>query len=168
MKKDQFLISLLVNNQYGVLARVAGLFSKRGFNIDTLSVGETEDPHVSRITIVSTGDEYVKDQITKQLEKLVDLRVLRLMDRDTTVVREMMLVKMPSSVRAEVMEAVNVFRAKVVDMSPSTITAEITGEPQKLDAFLEFMRPLGIVELSRTGATALGRDTNILKESQTN
>lgn len=160
MRSDQFVVSVLVANHFGVLTRISGLFSKRGFNIDSLTVGETENPEISRMTIVSTGDDYIKEQIVKQLEKLVDVKTVQLMDRDHTVVRELLMVKLgvEQGKRSEILEAVQIFRAKVVDLSQQTITVEITGDRPKLDAFVEYFRPFGIVEICRTGVTAMGRN----------
>lgn len=164
MRSDQFVVSVLVANHFGVLTRISGLFSKRGFNIDSLTVGETENPEISRMTIVSTGDEYTKEQIVKQLEKLVDVKTVQLMDTDHTVVRELLMVKVgvEQGKRAEILEAVQIFRAKVVDLSPETLTVEITGDRPKLDAFVEYLRPFGIVETCRTGVTAMGRNNYCL------
>jgi len=167
MKHGQFVLSILVANHFGVLTRVSGLFARRGFNIDSLSVGETENPDFSRMTIVATGDEYTKDQIVKQLEKLHDVKYIELMDTRNTVIRELMIVKIKAEQgkRGELIEAVNVFRGKVVDFSPHSISVEITGEQSKLDAFVEYVKPYGIMELCRTGTTALGRGTScIIKE----
>lgn len=160
MNSQSFVVSLLVSNHYGVLTRISGLFSKRGFNIDNLTVSPTQDPEISRMTILSSGDGYVKNQIVRQLEKLVDVRTVELMQEDKTVVRELMLVKVGVGVsnRSEVLQAVDVFRARVVDMSPSSLSMEVTGEPSKLDAFLQYLLPFGIMEMCRTGVTALGRD----------
>ncbi len=164
MRSDQFVVSVLVANHFGVLTRISGLFSKRGFNIDSLTVGETENPEISRMTIVSTGDDYIKEQIVKQLEKLVDVKTVQIMDRDHTVVRELLMVKLgvEQGKRAEILEAVQIFRAKVVDLSQQTITVEITGDRSKLDAFVEYLRPFGIVEICRTGVTAMGRNNYCL------
>ncbi len=159
MNQDQFIVSILVNNHFGVLTRIAGLFSKRGFNIDSLTVGVTEDPEISRMTIVSTGDEYVKNQIVRQLEKLVDVKVVQLMDPNNTVPRELLIIKLaiaPDN-RHEVMEAVQIFRAKVIDLAQQYVTVEITGDRKKLDAFVEYLRPYNIIEICRTGVTAVGR-----------
>ena len=164
MRENQFIVTLLVRNQYGALTRVAGLFAGRGFNIDSLTVGETDDPDMSRMTIVSTGDEHVKNQVVLQLGKLVDVRRVELMDPRRTVARELLLVKIgvPAGHRAVVMEGVQVFRAKVVDLSPESLSIEITGEIEKIDAFLDYVRPYGIVEMCRTGATAIGRGEYVL------
>lgn len=164
MKNGQFVLSVLVANHFGVLTRISGLFSRRGFNIDSLSVGETENSDFSRMTIVATGDEYTKDQIVKQLDKLHEVKYIEIMDSRNTVIRELMIVKIKAEQgrRGELIEAVNVFRGKVVDFSPQSLSVEITGEQTKLDAFVEYVRPYGIMELCRTGATALGRGTSCI------
>ncbi len=168
MNNDQFIVSILVANHFGVLTRVAGLFSKRGFNIDSLTVGVTEDPEVSRMTIVSTGDEYVKEQIVKQLEKLVDVKTVQLMDAQSTVSRELIIIKLhiAPGKRHEVTEAVQIFRAKVIDLSQEIITVELTGNRAKLDAFVEYLRPYNIMEICRTGVTAIGRNNYCLAEGK--
>ena len=164
MQSNQFIVSVLVANHFGVLTRISGLFSKRGFNIDSLTVGETENPEISRMTIMSSGDEYTKEQIVKQLEKLVDVKTVQLMDAANTVVRELLMIKLgvEQGKRAEIIEAVQIFRAKVVDLSQQTISVEITGDRPKLDAFVEYLRPFGILEISRTGVTAMGRNNYCL------
>lgn len=165
MQSHQFIVSLLVNNHSGVLTRVSSLFSRRAFNIDSLTVGETEDPSLSRMTIVSWGDDYMKDQIVKQLQKLQDVKKVQLMQSDKIVVRELMIVKvkLDRSLLPEVMEAVNAYRANVVDLSPDSIGIEITGETVKLNAFLDYMRQYSIIEMTRTGPTAIGRSTYCLE-----
>ncbi len=158
MEREQFIVSLLVANHFGVLTRVSALFARRAFNIDSLTVGETEDPAVSRMTIVSRGDENVKNQIVRQLEKLVDVKKVQVLDADRIVVRELLLVKLRlrKSQLSEIMEAVGAYRASVVNLSPNSILIEITGEPNKLNAFLEYVKSYGIIELCRTGPTAMG------------
>ncbi|HAN43820.1 MAG TPA: acetolactate synthase small subunit, partial [Ruminococcaceae bacterium] len=153
MQSEKFILSMLVNNESGVLTRVSGLFARRGFNIDSLSVGETENSNISRITITATGDDYTKDQIIKQLEKLHDVKTIELMDKARTVLRELLLIKVKAAKgeRNEIMQGTAVFRAKVIDLSPESLTVEITGEHSKLDAFIEFLKPYGIIELCRTG-----------------
>lgn len=170
MKDGKFIISILVANHYGVLTRITGLFSRRGFNIDSLTVGETENPEFSRITITAEGDNYTEDQIIKQLGKLHDVKYIDRMDENNTVIRELMLVKVKASpgTRGEIVEAVNVFRGKVVDYTPGYVGIEITGEQPKLDAFIEFIKPYGILELCRTGATALARGGNCLINDRNN
>jgi acetolactate synthase-1/3 small subunit len=165
MQSQQFIVSLLVNNHSGVLTRVSSLFARRAFNIDSLTVGETEDPTLSRMTIVSWGDDYMKDQITKQLQKLQDVRKVQLMQSDKVVVRELMIVKvrLDKGMLPELMEAVNAYRANVVDLSPDSMSIEITGETVKLNAFLDYMRQYTIIEMARTGPTAIGRSTYCLE-----
>ncbi|NMA25015.1 MAG: acetolactate synthase small subunit [Clostridiales bacterium] len=164
MQNHQFIVSLLVSNQSGVLMRVSSLFSRRAFNIDSLTVGETENPSLSRMTIVSWGDDYMKEQIVKQLQKLHDVKKVQLMQSDKIVVRELMIVKVKLDKGAlpELMEAVNAYRASVVDLSPDSMSIEITGETVKLNAFLDYMRQYSIIEMARTGPTAVGRSTYCL------
>ncbi|MEL7608478.1 MAG: acetolactate synthase small subunit [Bacillota bacterium] len=166
MEMDQFIVSLLVANHFGVLTRISALFARRGFNIDSLTVGVTEDPEVSRMTIVTRGDEYIKDQIVKQLQKLVDVKIVQLMDLNKTVIRELLVVKInvhPGKL-SEISEAVKTYRASVVDLSPDSMIIEITGEPPKLSAFLNYIKGYGIIEMARTGPTAMGRSTYCLAE----
>lgn len=167
MNTEKFIMSMLVKNEAGVLTRVSGLFGRRGFNIDTLSVGETLDSRISRITISATGDEYVKEQIRLQLEKLHDVLIVENMNLAHTVTRELMMIKVnvAQGARSEILEAIAIFRAKVVDLTPISLTVEITGERAKCDAFLEYLRPFGIAELCRTGITAISRGSEtLLKE----
>lgn len=170
MQSQQFIVSLLVNNHSGVLMRVSSLFSRRAFNIDSLTVGTTNDPDISRMTIVSWGDDRMKDQITKQLRKLHDVHKVQLMDSNKIVVRELMLVKvcLEKGMLPELMEAVNTYRANVVDLSTSSMSIEITGETPKLNAFLNFISQYSIVEMARTGPTAIGRSTYCLKDDEDN
>jgi len=163
-----FVISLLVSNHPGVLTRVSSLFSRRAFNIDSLTVGETEDPAVSRMTVVSWGDDYMKEQIVKQLQKLVDVKKVQLMDLDRTVIRELMIVKVRirKGELSEVMEAVNTFRASIVDLSPESVCIEVTGETAKLNAFLDYVRQYEIIEMCRTGPTAMGRGSYCLESDR--
>ena len=164
MENARLILSLLVANESGVLTRISGLFARRGFNIDSLSVGETQDSHISRITIQAMGDEYVREQIVHQLEKLHDVKTVELMDTAQTVLRELLLVKVKADplTRGQVLDAVTVFRAKVIDLTPATMTMELTGEKSKLDAFITYMEPLGIIEVCRTGVTAIGRGGYVL------
>ena len=152
-------ISVLVENKFGVLSRVAGLFSARGYNIESLSVGETLDPTVSRMTIVVHGDEFVIEQVTKQLHKLIDvIKVNDLTDEDH-VERELMLIRVNAEPqhRAEILRTADIFRAKVVDVTPLSFTLEATGDAEKLEALMELLRPMGIQELVRTGKVAITR-----------
>lgn len=164
MEEKTFILGALVSNQFGVLTRVAGLFARRGFNIDSLTVGETEIRGLSRMTIVAKGDDYIKGQIVKQLMKLHDVREVGVLSDEPNVARELMLIKIgvEQEKHAEVMEAVKVYRAKIVDLCAQAITVEITGESGKLDAFIEYLRPYGITELCRTGITAIGRGSRAL------
>lgn len=168
MEKQQFVVSLLVANHFGVLTRVSALFARRGFNIDSLTVGVTEDPDYSRMTIVAQGDDYIKDQLVKQLQKLEDVRLVQLMNSDQTVQRELMIikVKLAPGKLSELVEAANTYRANVIDLSPDSLLIEITGEPAKLSAFLEYFKAYGIVEMSRTGPTAMGRSNYCLVDGE--
>lgn len=168
MNDNRLILSLLVSNESGVLTRISGLFARRGFNIDSLSVGETQDSRVSRITIQAAGDAYVREQVVHQLEKLHDVKVVELMDPAQTVLRELLLVKVKAEpeTRGQVLDAVTVFRAKVIDLTPQTMTMELTGEKSKLDAFITYLEPLGIIEVCRTGVTAIGRGGYVLNAKE--
>lgn len=155
----QHTISVLVVNRFGVLSRISGLFSGRGFNIESLNVAETNDPTISRMTIVTRGDDKKIEQITKQLNKLVDIIKVVDLTEENFVDRELILVKMNAEprVREEILRIVGIFRAKVVDVSPNTYTIEITGDEGKIKGFLELLRPLGIKEVVRSGRIAISR-----------
>ena len=152
-------IAVLVENKFGVLSRVAGLFSARGYNIESLSVGETLDSTVSRMTLVVRGDVFVIEQVMKQLHKLIDVIKVTDLSEEDHVEREMMLIRANAepAARAEILRIVDIFRAKVVDVTPTTYTIETTGEESKLDAMLDLLRPFGIQELVRTGKVAIAR-----------
>ena len=160
---NRFVIAAYVENKYGVLTRVSGLFMRKGFNIDSLTVGETDDPAYSRITITHRGDDYAKEQMINQLKKLYNVKNVVLLEHDKTVERELMLVKVKNSPenRSEVMAAAQVYRAKIIDYNPKTLCVEVTGEPSKIDAFIEVVKPLGIIEMCRTGVVALERNRSI-------
>jgi len=153
-------IAVEVENRFGVLARIASLFSARGFNIDSLAVGETEDSTISRMTLVVPGDDQVIEQVIKQLRKLID--VIRVVDltKEDRVERELVLVKVKArgADRAEIMRIVDIFRAKVVDIHPETFTIEVTGAEEKIEGILALLRPFGIKKLVRTGKIALPRE----------
>ncbi|MGI8727795.1 MAG: acetolactate synthase small subunit [Solirubrobacterales bacterium] len=153
------LLSLLVENRPGVLARIALLFSRRGFNIDTLAVGPTDDPDISRITLTVDGAVHPIDQVTKQLHKLVNVIKIRDMEPEATVSREMALFKVNVAAenRAEIMEFAQIFRAHVVDVSRRTMTIEVSGTDDKIDAFERMVRPHGLIEMARTGEIAIAR-----------
>jgi acetolactate synthase-1/3 small subunit len=152
-------ISVLVENKFGVLTRIAGLFSGRGYNIDTLNVAPTQDPDTSRMTIVTRGDDATLEQIVKQLNKLVD--VLKVIDfrEGEYVDRELVLAKVSvdAKSRAEVMQITDIFRAKIVDVQPKTVTIEITGSEDKVGKFIDLMKTFGILDLTRTGKVAMPR-----------
>ncbi len=152
-------ISVLVENEFGVLSRVSGLFSGRGFNIESLSVAETMDPSVSRMTIVTSGNDQIIEQILKQLNKLIS--VIKVIDLTgvETVDRELVLVKVNADpeTKAEVLRLVDIFRAKIVDVAPRCYTVEMTGDEAKVKAFLQLLRPVGIKEIVRTGLVSIAR-----------
>jgi len=153
-------LAVLVENNPGVLARVAGLFSRRGYNIDSLAVGRAHNPAVSRMTIVVEGDESVLEQVTKQLHKLVDVIKISDITKDEYVDRELVMIKVNAegaSVRAEIMQLVDIFRARIVDVGQKTLTIEVTGNEGKINAFENALRPFGIKELVRTGKIAMLR-----------
>jgi acetolactate synthase-1/3 small subunit len=152
-------ISVLVENKFGALTRIAGLFSGRGYNIDTLNVGPTEDPTISRATIVTRGDDATLEQIVKQLNKLADVIKVHDFREGEFVDRELVLVKVEvdSKSRAEVMQITDIFRAKIVDVQPKSLTIEISGNESKVEKFLGLMKTFGVMELTRTGKVALPR-----------
>ena len=153
------ILSVLVENKPGVLTRISGLFARRGFNIDTLSVGPTDDEHLSRITITLDGANHPIDQVTKQLHKLINVLKIRDLEPSETVARELCLFKIAAdgSSRAEVMQIVEIFRGKVVDVSKRAIVIEITGTTDKIEAFERMVRPFGLIEMMRTGEIAISR-----------
>ena len=152
-------ISVLVENKFGVLTRIAGLFSGRGYNIDTLNVAPTDDPATSRMTIVTRGDDATLEQIVKQLEKLANILEVDDFREGEYIDRELVLVKVSvdSKSRAEVMQITDIFRAKIVDVQPKTLTIEITGDESKVEKFLTLMNTFGVQEIARTGKVALPR-----------
>ena len=164
MTQQRLLIAAYVENKYGVLTRITGLFMRRGFNIDSLSVGETEDPAYSRITISLRGDVYVREQLISQLAKLHNVKKVKLLEGASTVQRDLMLVKVKNrqETRSDVMAAADVYRARIIGYTTDTLCMEVTGEPSKLEAFLEIMQPIGVVEMSRAGVVALERNNSIL------
>ena len=152
-------ISVVVQNRFGVLTRIAGLFSGRGFNIDTLNVGPTQNDKISRMTLVVVGNDQVLEQVVKQLNKLVDVLEVHDFKDGDVIDRELILlrVKATSSTRPEVMQICDIFRAKIVDVQSSSLSIEVTGDESKIDKLLQLMKPFGILELSRTGRIALPR-----------
>ena len=159
----RFIIAVYVDNQSGVLTRVSAMFTRRGFNIDTLTVGETERKEYSRITISMHGDDNVKEQLVNQLKKLYVVKKVDVLEVEP-IKRELMLIKVKNDkdTRSDVLAAVEVFRAKVIDYTFGELCIEVTGEPTKIDAFVNIMKPYGILEMCRTGITALERGSNTL------
>jgi acetolactate synthase-1/3 small subunit len=151
------VLSITTENKPGVLARIAGLFSRRGFNIDTLAVGPTEDPDIARFTLTVDGAIHPIDQVTKQLHKLVNVIKIRDMEPDGTVAREMALfrVNAPVESRAEIMQFAEIYDAKIVDVSRRSLTVEVTGDQAKIDSFERMVRPHGLIEMARTGEVAI-------------
>lgn len=158
----QRVLSLLVDNTAGVLSRVAGLFSRRGYNIDSLTVGVTADPRYSRITVVCSGDELILQQITNQLAKLVDVRDIKVLEQGNSVNRELVLIKVlaDDDNRRNVISLVDIFRAKVIDVAKESLIIELTGTIDKISAFIEMLDGYEIAELARTGITGLSRGIN--------
>ena len=163
--EKKYILSVLVENHAGVLSRVVGLFTRRGYNINSLSVGTTQDETISRITIEVTGDEQIIEQISKQVSKMMEVLKIKVLRDDEAVVRELALIKVRSTpkTRGEIMEIVSIFRSKIVDVSPNTLTIEMSGGVNKIDALLAMVEAYGIEEISRTGITAIERGTTMLK-----
>lgn len=157
-------ISVLVENHSGVLSRITGLFSRRGFNIESLAVGPTQDPEVSRITIIADGDEHTVEQIEKQLNKLIEVIKVRTFTKDECFARELMLVKVscPAEKRSEIMTIAEMTEAKIVDVTLTTVTLEICARYQKLERFIEIVAPYGITELVRTGTIAIQKGSETM------
>ena len=154
------IISAIVLDKPGVLQRVAGLFTRRGFNIDNITVGPSEQENFARMTIITKGDEKILEQITKQLNKLIDVIKVRDLEPAVTVQRELCLIKVHTSsekVRSEVIQYANIFRVRIIDVSPETLTIEITGPSEKIEALIDLVRSFGIKEIARTGPTAISR-----------
>ncbi len=162
----QRTISIVVDNCAGVLSRVSNLFSRRGFNIDSLAVGTTEKPEFSRITVVVSCDDYLLEQIINQLKKLACVYKVRVLNESGMVMRELVLIKVSanSETRSEIIEIVNVFRARIIDIAPETVTIEITGQDEKTEALLKMLDKFGIIETARTGIVALERGASNIYE----
>lgn len=158
------IISILMENEPGALSRVVGLFSQRNFNIETLNVAPTEDSTLSRLTVTTVGDDRVIEQITKHLNKLIDVVKLVDLTEGNHIERELMLVKVKAlgSTRDEVKRTADIFRAQIVDVTPSLYTVQITGDAGKLDAFLQAMEPVGVLEVARTGVSGIARGDKVL------
>jgi len=160
MAEQRHTISLLVDNQPGVLSRIAGMFSGRGFNIESLCVAETVDPLVSRITLVTSGDELIIEQINKQLNKLVNVIKVQDLTGTNFVERETALIKVKAGLaqKAEILRLVDIFKCKVVDVNTTSYIIEVTGTGEKLEALLKLLKPMGVKEIARTGTSALARN----------
>ena len=163
-KSGKFVIAVYVENRFGVLTRVTSMFTRRGFNIDALTVGETESPEYSRITSTMSGDGYARDQMINQLRKLFNVKKVEVLEKSTSIDRELMLLKVKNSAenRQEIMSVVDIFRCKIIDYAVDALCIEVTGEPSKIDAFVQIMKPFGIIELCRTGIVALDRGSSSL------
>ena len=159
-------LSVLVENKPGVLARIAGLFSRRGFNIDSLAVGPTEEPSISRMTIVVNVEDRPLEQVVKQLNKLINVIKIVELEKDASVERELLLVKVKASseTRAQIVEIADIFRSKIVDVSPHALTIEATGSPDKLRALTDLLHQYGVKELVRTGLVGLARGDKAITE----
>lgn len=162
---DKFVLSVLVENKAGVLSRVSGLFSRRGYNIDSLTVCETSNPLQSRMTIVVRGDEYILDQIQKQLAKLVEVISIKKCEEKTSVEREMALIKVKaeSNNRGTIIETCDIYKARIVDVSLESVIIEITGSEEKIESLLRLLEPYGILEYVKTGLTVLERGSSVMK-----
>ena len=154
-----YVLSVLVKNHSGVLRRVSSLFARRGYNIESLTVGVTENPKLSRMTVVVSGDEYTVDQITKQVSKLVEILNVEILDPETSVFRELVLVKVRTTreTRAEILEISNIFRSRVVDVAENSLVLEATGDANKLKALIRMLEPFTVLEIVRTGFAAVRR-----------
>ena len=163
----RYVLSVLVDNHAGVLSRVSGLFSRRGYNIDSLVVGETHNPGRSRMTIVLRGDKYILEQIEKQLSKLVEVVSIEICDTEETILRELALIKVNAKGpnRIGIVEAANIFRAHIVDVGLESFVIEVTGSEQKIASLIRLLEPFGILELVRTGLVAMDRGTRVLSEA---
>ena len=163
MNNKKFVLAVYVDNKAVVLTRVSSMFTRRGFNIAAITSGDTDQPEYSRITIAMSGDEYIKEQLINQLKKLHVVKKVMVLD-DEPIMRELMLIKVRNKAndRSEIMTAVDVFRASVIDYSPEAMCIEVTGSPSKMDAFVKLMQPFGILEMCRTGIVALDRGATTL------
>jgi len=161
------LLSVLVENHAGVLSRVAGLFSRRGFNIESLAVGTTEDPDISRMTIIVEGDDKTVEQVSKQLNKLIDVIKLRILSKENSVSRELSMIKVKTdkSTRSEIIQIVEIFRANIVDVAKNSLTIECSGSSEKINALIDMLKQFGIIEATRTGAIVLERGERSIKNN---
>jgi len=158
---EKFIVGIIVSNHFGVLNRIAGLYAKRGYNIDSLAVGETENPAYSRMTIVSTGDEYMKTQVLRQLEKLHDVKAVTLLDSEQSVSIEHMLIKirLGNEGKAAISDLINDYGGNVMDFGVDFITAEISGNSEKIERFIDATKAIGILEVCRSGLISMAQGT---------
>ena len=166
MKK--YVIGMLATNEAGVLNRITGLFGRRGFNIVSITAGETEDPKLSRLTVTFVGDDYARDQAIRQAAKCVDVEYIKELPIEKSITRELVMLKVATDdadMRKDVMDAIAAFKAKQIDYSSRSVVVELTGESAKIDSFIELMKPYGILELCRTGTVAMDRGTTCLKDA---
>jgi len=165
---EKFIVGIIVSNHFGVLNRVAGLYAKRGYNIDSLAVGETENPAYSRMTIVSTGDEYMKNQVLRQLEKLHDVKMVTLLEHNSSVSIEHMLIKLKvgGENKAAISDQINDYGGKVMDFGDRFITAEIAGSSEKIERFIEATKAVGILEVCRSGLISMTQGTEQVLSNQ--
>lgn len=163
----RFIIGLLVSDKSGALTRISGMFSRRSFNIESLTVGVTETPGISRMTIVMMGDDAARDQIIRQLSKIHDVKEIKEMSQDSSVNRELIIIKVKTTpeTRSEIIDAVTVFRNSIIDYHRDALSIEVTGDGSKLNAFIELMSDYGILEICRTGVVSVDRGTKTLKET---
>lgn len=160
MKEKKHVIAMLVEDQPGVLTRIAGMFARRGFNIDTLTVGKTTKPGISKMVITVIGDDATLEQVEKQVNKLIDTIKVIEMPEESSVIRELCLIKIAvanKKAKEEVLRYTKIYKTKIVDITNNSVTAELIGDPAKIDSFIELMKQFGIKEVSRTGATAVSR-----------
>jgi len=162
---EKVALAMLVENNAGVLARVALMFGRRGFNIDSLTVSETNDPGISRITITTQGDQKIIEQIVLQTQKLIEVRAVRVENVEGDILRELLLVKLSTTddQRSRILEICQIYKADIVDLTKSSLIIELTGKPTKVDAFLDVLSPYRIIELCRTGLTAISRGPDVLE-----
>ena len=164
--ENKFIIAVYVDNQFGVLTRVTGLFTRRGFNIDALTVGVTESPDYSRITISMSGDGYARAQMINQLRKLYNVKKVEILDENVSIERELLLIKVQNNQKLHqlLLSSIDIFKAKIIDYSVDSFSLEVTGSSDKIDAFIEMVRPVGIIESCRTGVVALSKGSGSLLE----
>ena len=165
-KENNFVLAIYVDNKFGVLTRVTSMFTRRGFNIDALTVGVTESPDYSRITISMSGDGYARAQMINQLRKLYNVKKVEILDENDSIERELLLIKVQNNQKLHqlLLSSIDIFKAKIIDYSVDSFSLEVTGSSAKIDAFIEMVRPVGIIESCRTGVVALSKGSGSLLE----